>query len=76
MSTEDEIRERLAATGIDSDKWGNMGGTTAQHPKFALDMAGNMKKLAVMLEAVVGDKQGEVRLLEEKLVRLKFGGGS
>jgi len=79
MSTdlkEEEARERLAAAGIDPEKWGDMGNLIARQPRFALRLAGNLQKLTAMLEGVVADKQGESRLLEEKLARLKFGGGS
>ena len=79
MSThmkEDEARERLAAAGIDPEKWGDMGGMIARQPRFALSLAGNLKKLTTVLEGVVADKQGEVRVLDEKLIRLKYGGGS
>ena len=79
MSThlkEEEAGECLAAAGIDPATWGDMGGKIARQPRFALSIAGNLGKLTAMLEGVVADKQGEMRVLEEKLVRLKFGGGS
>jgi len=73
---EEEARARLAAAGIDPAKWGDMGDMVARQPAFALRMAGNLKKLTALLDCVVVDKQAEVRVLEEKLLRLKFGGGS
>lgn len=73
---EEQARERLAAAGIDPAQWGDIGGMATRQPRFALSLAGNLKKLTAILEGVVVDKQGEVRALEEKLLRLKFGGGS
>jgi len=56
--------------------WGGMGGGDARQPQFALSLADNLKKLTGILEGVVEDRQTEMRLLQEKLLRLKYGGGS
>lgn len=79
MSTiqkEESVRDQLRAAGIDPNQWGDMGDMTTRQPRFALELAGNLSKLTAMLEGVVAGKQAEVRILEEKLLRLKFGGGS
>jgi hypothetical protein len=76
QSTEEQVRERMEAAGIDPSKWGEMGGHDPRQPQFVLRLAGNLTKLNAALEAAVGEKQGEVRLLEEKLARLQYGGGS
>ena len=73
---EEQARDCLRAAGIDPAKWGDMGDMITRQPRFALSLAGNLKRLSAMLEGMVVDKQGEVRVLEEKLLRLKFGGGS
>jgi hypothetical protein len=74
--TVEQVRERMKAVGIDPDKWGEMGGHGPRHPQFVLRIAGNLAKLNGLLEGAVGEKQAEVRLLEEKLFRLQYGGGS
>ena len=74
--TEEEVRAKLKEMGIDPNQWAEMGGGEPRHPAFVLRMAGNATKLKELLEAQVGQKQAEVRLLQEKLARLKYGGGS
>jgi len=76
MSDEQRMKERLKALGIDEQAWAGMGGHGPQTPRFALKMAGDLQKMKGLLEAAVGEKQAEVGLLEEKLLRLKYGGGS
>lgn len=74
--TEEEMREKLNDMGIDSEEWSSMGGGSPRHPAFVLRMAGNAQKLKSMLEQQVGLKQAEIQTLQEKLIRLKYGGGS
>jgi hypothetical protein len=74
--TEQEALDRLKALGIDPGQWGEMGGHGPQTPQFALRLATNLKKVNELLEGAVAQKQAEVRSLEEKLLRLRFGGGS
>jgi len=74
--TEEQVTARLKAAGIDPKVWGDMGGGGPRTPQFALRMAANLTKVSQLLEGVVGQKQAETRLLEEKLIRLKYGGGS
>lgn len=57
-------------------QWGPMGGHATKPPQFLLDQAGNLTKLRDLLEGMVGQKQLEVQSLQEKLLRLKHGGGS
>jgi len=71
-----EQEARLKAAGIDPKSWGEVGGGEPKTPQFALRLAGNLEELKGLLEGAVGAKQGEIRLLEEKLIRLKHGGGS
>lgn len=74
--TEEQARERLKAAGIDPNQWGAMGGGDPQSPQFAIRLATSLTKIKSLLEMAVGDKQGEIQQLEEKLLRLKHGGGS
>ena len=74
--TQEEFEAKLKEMGIDPSTWKQMGGGAPRHPAFVLRMANNASKLKKLLEEQVGQKQGEVRLLEEKLIRLKYGGGS
>lgn len=74
--TEEQVKARLEAAGIDPKVWGEMGGGGPKTPQFALRMAANLTKVSQLLEGAVGQKQAESRLLEEKLIRLKYGGGS
>ncbi len=74
--TEEQMRARLKAAGIDPKVWGEMGGGGPKTPQFALRMAASLTKVSQLLEGAVGEKQAETRLLDEKLLRLKYGGGS
>jgi hypothetical protein len=74
--TEEQIREQMKAAGIDPGKWGEMGGGGPRTPKFALRLAHNLARVRGVLESAVEAKQSEVQSLEEKLLRLKHGGGS
>jgi len=56
--------------------WGTMGGGEPQRPQFMQAQADNLIKLRDMLQATVGQKQAEIQSLQEKLHRLKHGGGS
>lgn len=56
--------------------WGPMGGGAPKHPKFVLDQVKNLQTLQKMLEGIVDQKQAEIAGLQEKLLRLKHGGGS
>ena len=73
--TEEQARERMAQEGIDSTTWGQMGGGEERTPQFATKLAGHMTQLRDMLEGMVSQKQDEKTVLEEKLARLKHGGG-
>lgn len=74
--TDDQVRERLKEMGVDPNQWSEMGGGDPQHPAFVLRMATHASKLKQHMEQQVGVKQAEIRLLQEKLIRLKFGGGN
>lgn len=56
--------------------WGPMGGGPPKQPQFVLRQAHNLEKLREMLEGVVSQKQTELGQLQEKLIKLKHGGGS
>lgn len=73
--TKAEVEAKLKEMGIDPNQWSDMGGGEPKHPAFILRMANNATKLKELLEAQVGQKQAEIRLLQEKLIRAKFGGG-
>lgn len=53
-----------------------MGGGPPKQPQFVLRQVENLRKMEKLLEGIVGQKQTEVTLLQEKLIRLKHGGGS
>jgi hypothetical protein len=74
--TEKQLREQAEALGIGDGQWDEMGGGEPKSPAFANRIAENLKKMNELLEQAVEGKQGEVRLLQEKLARLKHGGGS
>jgi len=71
-----DLQKRLKAAGIDPGQWGELGGHGPKTPGFALRLAGNLTKLNALLEVAVQEKEAEVRVLEEKIIRLRFGGGS
>ena len=56
-------------------EWGTMGGGSPRQPKFMQEQAAHMAKLRDLLERVLAQKQAEVVSLQEKLLRLKHGGG-
>lgn len=58
-----------------SESWRPMGGGAPKQPKFVQEQAANMVKLRDLLEGILGQKQAEVVSLQEKLLRLKHGGG-
>ena len=58
-----------------TSEWGTMGGGSPRQPKFMQEQAANMVKLRDLLEGVLAQKQAEVISLQEKLLRLKHGGG-
>lgn len=72
--TEEEMEEHLKAAGV--DQWGSMGGGGPRRPQAILRIASSLKKVNALLESSVAQKQGEITLLQEKLLRLKHGGGS
>ena len=74
--TEEQILERLREAGISPDQWGKMGGGGPKSPRFALRLAGDLQKVKALFEGILVEKQAEVGLLEERLIRLKHGGGS
>jgi len=55
--------------------WKPMGGGPARQPQFVIQQAENLGKLKELLEGVVGQKRAEIMSLQEKLLRLKYGGG-
>ena len=71
-----EVLERLKAAGLDPGLWGDLGGHGPKTPGFALRLSSNLTKLNAVLGAAMREKEAEVRLLEEKLLRLRLGGGS
>jgi len=74
--TEAEMAEKLKSLGVDSSQWDAMGGGEPQTPEFARSIAGKLQKMNDLLGQALAGKQAEVRLLQEKLARLKYGGGS
>lgn len=52
-----------------------MGAAEKRVPDFAQRLAGNLTQVRDLLQGLVDQKQEEIRILEEKLLRLKHGGG-
>ena len=73
-TTPEEARKKLKEMGIDPDPWQSMGGRSAR-PKAFVRIAGSLQKVTALLEASVRQKQDEVGMLQEKLARIKQGGG-
>lgn len=61
--------------GEKTPEWGPMGGGAPRQPKFVQEQAANLVKLRDLLEGILGQKQAEVMSMQEKLLRLKHGGG-
>ena len=74
--TPEELADKLKAAGIDPDEWGKMGGQGPRQIPSFVRLAGGLEKVKGLLEASVGQKQAEIRTLQEKLARLQHGGGS
>ena len=55
--------------------WGAMGGGPPMQPKFMTEQVAHLEKLRDLLTGVLGQKQAEIRAMQEKLLRLKHGGG-
>ena len=70
----EELRKKLGEMGIKPDQWREAGGTTAVPPTIE-----RQKKLLVqaqkLLEQQLEDDKNKVAELQERLNRLKHGGG-
>ena len=76
--TKEELEEQLRERGGKPGEWDDFGGAHegTPKPKFIRDQVKNLHTLKAVLEQAVGSKEAEVDLLRERLVRLRYGGGS
>lgn len=74
--TEEEFQQRVKDAGAETGQWGAHGGGKPKTPAFVSQQVGNLTKLRDLLEKVSEGKQQEVLRLQERLHRLKYGGGS
>lgn len=74
----EEVEQEIRDRGAEPGEWDEFGGTAPEgrHPQFVLDQVANLKAIKGVLETAIGSKQMEVERLKEKLVRLRYGGGS
>lgn len=59
----------------DTPDWKAMGGGSPQQVRFLQEQVGNLQQLKKVLEDLLAQKQIEKMSLQEKLLRLKHGGG-
>lgn len=71
MSDEQESKK-----SEESPAWKPMGGGPPRHPQFVLRQVQSLEKLRELVEGIVAQKEAEVGTLQEKLLRLRHGGGS
>ena len=63
------------ASPEEKTEWSVLGGGGPRQPQFVQDQAAKLIQLRGMLEAFIEQQQREVQSLQEKLIRLKHGGG-
>ena len=73
--TVDRLEDALRKAGV-GGSWGGLGGHGPQPMPFAIRQAASLEKLKALLEQGLESKRAEIRSLNEKIQRLRHGGGS